>query len=60
MTLVNAKKISKQYSIPEPTVYYYAHKGIIPFHKIGGRLKFNPEKIEKILKQGEATVARTW
>ena len=59
-TLVTAKAISKQYAIPEPTVYYYAHKGIIPFYRIGGRLKFNPDKVEKIFKQGEATIARSW
>lgn len=60
MILVNARVIAEKYSIPRPTVYYYAHKGILPFHRIGGRLKFNPEKVEMVLKQGVCEVAGTW
>jgi predicted site-specific integrase-resolvase len=60
MGLVTAKTVSQQYGIPLPTVYYYVRKNIIPSLRLGGRLKFDPEKIEKILKLGENDCARTW
>lgn len=57
---LTAKTISENYAIPLPTVYDYVKRGILPAERIGGRLKFNPIKIEKVLKQGETQHARTW
>jgi len=60
MQLVNARTVSKQYAIPLSTVYHYVEKGVLPCILIGGRKKFDPIKIEKMLRQGETQVARTW
>lgn len=57
---ITAKVVSEIWAIPLPTVYHYVEKGILPAERIGGRLKFNPVKVEKVLKQGETQSARTW
>jgi len=54
MTLVTAKTIAEQYSIPVQTVRYYAWKGIFPYHRIIGRIKFNPKEIEEIVRRGKS------
>ena len=60
MTLVNAAVISKQFSIPKGTIYYYIAKNTIPYYRVRGRVKFNPTEIEKMVKRGKSTSARTW
>ena len=60
MTLVNAETISKKFSIPRGTIYYYIAKNIIPYYRVRGRVKFNPTEIEKMIKRGKSTSARTW
>ncbi len=60
MTLVTAKAISKQYGIPLPTVYYYIRNNTLPSIRIGGRWKFDQQKVDKMLKLGENDCARTW
>ena len=51
MTLVTAKVISEQYSIPLGTIYYYKHQNKIPFKKIMGRVKFDPQEIANWIKK---------
>ena len=58
----NAENISKAFYTPEqladflciskPTVYRLVCKRRLPFHKIGGALRFKREDIERYLEEG--------
>ena len=47
MTWGTTKQVSEKFTIPPSTVNYYAHKGILPCKRIGGRYKFPMDIIEK-------------
>jgi excisionase family DNA binding protein len=53
MTLVNAETISKQFSIPKGTIYYYIAKNTIPYYRVRGRVKFSvAERVPALLISG--------
>ena len=47
MNLIDIKKVSEIISVKPSTIYQWAELGIIPFVKLNGALRFDPEDINK-------------
>lgn len=51
--LLNVKQVSEMLSISVHTVYKWAENGRLPAIKLGYTLRFDPERIEKFITNGE-------
>lgn len=49
LTLFTVSDVSEQLQISIPTIYRWVHKKQIPYVKLGGRVLFNPEEIQKFV-----------
>ncbi len=47
MTWGTVRQFSEKYATPEPSVYGYIKRGIIPAKRIGGRWKLPMDKIDR-------------
>jgi excisionase family DNA binding protein len=52
--LITAKQVADCLSISVHTVYKWAESGKLPSVKIGYLLRFDPDRIEKFIANGEA------
>lgn len=50
---ITVETLSKRLSLPQFTIRDYARKGILPAYKIGGRILFIEEEIEKAIKKNK-------
>ncbi len=52
--ILTAKEVAEYLQLTEITIYKYATEGKIPGHKIGSRWRFEKEKIDELLKNGNS------
>ena len=50
--ILTAKEVAEYLQLTEITIYKYATEGKIPGYKIGSRWRFEKEKIDELLKNG--------
>ena len=53
-TILTAKEVAEYLQLTEITIYKYATEGKIPGYKIGSRWRFEKEKIDELLKNGNS------
>ena len=53
-TILTAKEVAEYLQLTEITIYKYATEGKIPGYKIGSRWRFEKEKIDDLLKNGNS------
>ncbi len=46
MNLITIKDLSMILRVKQSTLYSWVHNGTIPFHKLNGLVRFNPDEIE--------------
>ncbi len=46
MALVTIKELSAHLSVKESTLYSWVHNGSIPFRRLNGLIRFDPEEIK--------------
>jgi len=51
--LLTVKEVSAMLNVSPMTVYYWKYSGILPFHKLGGRIRFDKNDIMKFLYDGK-------
>ena len=49
---IKVKQASEYSSIPEGTLYYYIHKGILPHYKVCGRQLLRISELDKFIEVG--------
>jgi len=47
MKLLDISQLSEMLNVKKKTIYDWTHKGQIPFIKLGGLIRFDPEEIQK-------------
>ena len=52
--ILTAKEVAEYLQFSEITIYKYATEGKIPGYKIGSRWRFEKEKIDELLKNGNS------
>jgi len=52
--ILTAKEVAEYLQLTEITIYKYATEGKIPGYKIGSRWRFEKEKIDELLKNGNS------
>lgn len=52
--ILTAKEVAEYLQLTEITIYKYATEGKIPGNKIGSRWRFEKEKIDELLKNGNS------
>ena len=52
--ILTAKEVAAYLQLTEITIYKYATEGKIPGYKIGSRWRFEKEKIDELLKNGNS------
>ena len=53
-TILTAKEVAEYLQLTEITIYKYVTEGKIPGYKIGSRWRFEKEKIDELLKNGNS------
>lgn len=53
--LLTIKEVSNILKISESTLYRWVHKKVIPFVKIGGKLLFDEDEIQKYIKKNSVS-----
>lgn len=51
--LLRAKEVAEKLSLALPTIYMFAHRGLLPCVKLGRSVRFRPESIERFLDKRE-------
>ena len=51
---IKVKQASEYSSIPEGTLYYYIHKGILPHYKVCGRQLLRISELDRFIEVGGA------
>ena len=52
--ILTAKEVAEYLQLTEITIYKYATEGKIPGYKIGSRWRFEKDKIDDLLKNGNS------
>ncbi|TNF52217.1 DNA-binding protein [bacterium] len=52
--ILTAKEVAEYLQLTDITIYKYATEGKIPGYKIGSRWRFEKEKIDELLKNGNS------
>jgi excisionase family DNA binding protein len=52
--ILTAKEVAEYLQLTEITIYKYVTEGKIPGYKIGSRWRFEKEKIDELLKNGNS------
>ena len=55
---MSADEISKYLQIPKATIYQYTMRKSIPFYKIGNRVRFTKDDIDKWVKEHKQRYVR--
>jgi len=51
MKLVDVKTVAEMLGVKEKTVYDWTHRRLMPYHKVGRLLRFDPDEIERWVKE---------
>jgi excisionase family DNA binding protein len=54
--ILTAKEVAEYLQLTEITIYKYVTEGKIPGYKIGSRWRFEKEKIDDLLQNGNSTL----
>ena len=57
--LIDINEASELLHFKKGTIYIYTHRRMIPFIKIGGKLLFDPERLEEWVREREHEPIRT-
>lgn len=57
MKLLKVEDIAELFQTSTSTIYRWVHKREIPFVKLGGKLRFSPDKIQEYIKQNSVSIS---
>ncbi len=57
MRLVTIREVSERLMVKPSTLYSWVRRGVIPFHRLNGLVRFDLDEIEAWIKSSESTVS---
>jgi excisionase family DNA binding protein len=58
--LLKAEQVAVLFGLPKSTVFDYARRGVLPCVRIGRRVRFRPQDIERFMDAGGKALPGGW
>lgn len=55
--LLTVRELAGAFSLHPQTVYRWKQRGVLPFVRLSGRVRFNPDEVERLIREGRTIAA---